>query len=87
MHPSILPTAVSLANWNFRNEPPAASSNQYENVVSHGADATGARDSLAAFQAALAAAAANGTNTVWVPPGNYTVAGHVEFVDGDDADS
>ncbi|MCL2555360.1 MAG: choice-of-anchor D domain-containing protein, partial [Actinomycetia bacterium] len=40
-----------------------------------GADATGAADSTAAFNAAVAAAGSGGT--VWIPPGTFKVPGHI----------
>ncbi|NUP47876.1 MAG: choice-of-anchor D domain-containing protein, partial [Catenulispora sp.] len=44
-------------------------------VTSKGADPTGAGDATAAFNAAIAAAGSGGT--VWIPPGTYTVPGHI----------
>jgi hypothetical protein len=44
-------------------------------VTSEGADATGANDSTSAFNAAIAAAGAGGT--VWIPPGTFTIPGHI----------
>jgi hypothetical protein len=44
-------------------------------VTSKGADATGAGDSTAAFNAAISAAGAGGT--VWIPPGTYNIPGHI----------
>ncbi|WP_034087552.1 discoidin domain-containing protein [Streptacidiphilus albus] len=44
-------------------------------VVSEGADPTGAADSTAAFNAAIAAAGAGGT--VWIPSGTYDIPGHI----------
>jgi parallel beta-helix repeat protein len=44
-------------------------------VTSKGADATGAADSTAAFNAAIAAAGPGGT--VWIPPGTFKVPGHI----------
>ncbi|MEC3996613.1 discoidin domain-containing protein [Actinacidiphila sp. DG2A-62] len=44
-------------------------------VTSKGADATGAGDSTAAFNAAIAAAGSGGT--VWIPPGTYNIPGHI----------
>ncbi|WP_037908913.1 choice-of-anchor D domain-containing protein [Actinacidiphila yeochonensis] len=44
-------------------------------VTSEGADATGAGDSTAAFNAAISAAGSGGT--VWIPPGTYNVPGHI----------
>jgi alpha-1,3-glucanase-like protein len=45
-------------------------------VLDHGADRTGARDSAAAFDAAIAAAKA-ARQTVWIPAGTYRVSRHV----------
>jgi hypothetical protein len=44
-------------------------------VTSQGADATGVADSTAAFNAAISAAGAGGT--VWIPPGNFRIPGHL----------
>jgi hypothetical protein len=44
-------------------------------VTSQGADATGAADSTAAFNAAIAAAGSGGT--VWIPPGTYKIPRHI----------
>jgi len=44
-------------------------------VVSEGADPTGVNDSSTAFANAITAAGSGGT--VWIPPGNYLVPGHV----------
>jgi hypothetical protein len=44
-------------------------------VTSEGADATGARDSTSAFNAAITAAGGGGT--VWIPPGTYNIPGHI----------
>ncbi|NJP44538.1 choice-of-anchor D domain-containing protein [Streptomyces sp. PRB2-1] len=44
-------------------------------VTSKGADATGAADSTAAFNAAIAAAGSGGT--VWIPPGTFKIPGHI----------
>jgi hypothetical protein len=44
-------------------------------VVSEGADPTGVNDSSTAFANAITAAGAGGT--VWIPPGQYLVPGHV----------
>ncbi|WP_329133750.1 choice-of-anchor D domain-containing protein [Streptomyces sp. NBC_01476] len=44
-------------------------------VTSKGADASGAGDSTAAFNAAISAAGAGGT--VWIPPGTYNIPGHI----------
>ena len=44
-------------------------------VVSEGADPTGAADSTSAFNAAITAAGSGGT--VWIPPGTYTIPGHI----------
>jgi parallel beta-helix repeat protein len=44
-------------------------------VTSKGADPTGAGDSTSAFNAAISAAGPGGT--VWIPPGTYTVPGHI----------
>ncbi|WP_433890627.1 choice-of-anchor D domain-containing protein [Streptomyces sp. CA-111067] len=44
-------------------------------VTSKGADASGAADSTAAFNAAIAAAGSGGT--VWIPPGTFKVPGHI----------
>ncbi|WP_234343317.1 choice-of-anchor D domain-containing protein [Streptomyces sp. NRRL F-5123] len=44
-------------------------------VTSKGADATGAADSTAAFNAAVAAAGSGGT--VWIPPGTFKIPGHI----------
>ena len=44
-------------------------------VTSEGADPTGATDSTAAFNAAIAAAGAGGT--VWIPTGTYDIPGHI----------
>ena len=44
-------------------------------VTSHGADPTGAANSTAAFNAAIAAAGAGGT--VWIPAGRFLVTGHL----------
>ncbi|WP_370385000.1 glycosyl hydrolase family 28-related protein [Catenulispora sp. GAS73] len=44
-------------------------------VTSKGADPSGAADSTAAFNAAIAAAGKGGT--VWIPPGTFDVPGHI----------
>jgi hypothetical protein len=44
-------------------------------VTSHGADASGVNDSTGAFNAAIAAAGANGT--VWIPQGTFRVTSHI----------
>src|SRR5688572_29167008 len=44
-------------------------------VTSHGADPTGAANSTAAFNAAIAAAGPGGT--VWIPAGRFLVTGHL----------
>ena len=44
-------------------------------VTSKGADATGAGDSTAAFNAAIAAAGPGGT--VWIPPGTFNIPRHI----------
>ncbi|WP_435179021.1 choice-of-anchor D domain-containing protein [Actinacidiphila sp. bgisy145] len=44
-------------------------------VTSEGADASGAADSTAAFNAAISAAGSGGT--VWIPPGTFKVPGHI----------
>jgi hypothetical protein len=44
-------------------------------IVSYGADPTGATDSTAAIQAAINAASAAGGGTVHVPEGTFTVTG------------
>ena len=44
-------------------------------VTSEGADPTGANDSTAAFNAAIAAAGAGGT--VWIPSGTFLLPGHI----------
>jgi parallel beta-helix repeat protein len=44
-------------------------------VTSEGADATGAADSTAAFNAAISAAGSGGT--VWIPAGTYNIPGHI----------
>jgi hypothetical protein len=44
-------------------------------VTSQGADPTGANDSTAAFNAAIAAAGSGGT--VWIPDGTFKVPGHL----------
>jgi len=44
-------------------------------ITSRGADPTGVRDSTSAMNQAIAAAGAGGT--VWIPPGTFTVLGHV----------
>ncbi|WP_107059304.1 choice-of-anchor D domain-containing protein [Streptomyces sp. NRRL F-5126] len=44
-------------------------------VTSQGADASGAQDSTAAFNAAIRAAGSGGT--VWIPPGTYKIPGHI----------
>jgi hypothetical protein len=44
-------------------------------VTSKGADATGAADSTAAFNSAIAAAGAGGT--VWIPAGTFKVTSHI----------
>jgi hypothetical protein len=54
-----------------RTQPPGSVS-----VTTFGADATGVRDSSAAFRAALAAGAAQG-RAVWMPPGTFQVNKHL----------
>ena len=54
-----------------RTQPPGALS-----VTTFGADASGVRDSSAAFRAALAAGAAQG-RAVWIPPGTFQVNKHL----------
>lgn len=49
-------------------------------VIDHGADPSGARDSKAAFQSALAAAGRTVEAAVWVPVGDYLLLGHVIMV-------
>ncbi|WP_237405089.1 choice-of-anchor D domain-containing protein [Actinacidiphila reveromycinica] len=44
-------------------------------VTSTGADSSGAADSTAAFNAAIAAAGSGGT--VWIPSGTYKIPGHI----------
>ncbi|MFI0895054.1 choice-of-anchor D domain-containing protein [Streptomyces sp. NPDC020983] len=44
-------------------------------VTGKGADATGAADSTAAFNAAISAAGPGGT--VWIPPGTFKIPGHI----------
>jgi hypothetical protein len=44
-------------------------------VTSKGADPTGAADATAAFNSAISAAGAGGT--VWIPPGTFTIPGHI----------
>ncbi|MFG1805084.1 choice-of-anchor D domain-containing protein [Streptomyces sp. NPDC049040] len=44
-------------------------------VTSKGADASGAADSTAAFNAAISAAGSGGT--VWIPPGTYKIPRHI----------
>ena len=48
-------------------------------VTSKGADATGASDSTAAFNAAISAAGSGGT--VWIPAGTFKVPGHIAVDD------
>ncbi|WP_245984410.1 choice-of-anchor D domain-containing protein [Streptomyces tateyamensis] len=60
----------------FENVGPAAAQPAGSvSVTSKGADASGAGDSTAAFNAAIAAAGAGGT--VWIPPGTYNIPGHI----------
>ncbi len=81
--------ADPLPDYDFRKpaEPhrPAKTDLFVVTAAPYGAQADGVTDDTAAFQAALAAAAANGGGTVWVPAGSYrldgtlTVPGGVEL--------
>ena len=65
---------INLAD--FENVGPALSQPAGSvSVTSKGADPTGAADATAAFNAAISAAGPGGT--VWIPPGAYTVPGHI----------
>jgi hypothetical protein len=59
--------------------PPAAPPPRSVSVIDFGADPSGTRDSLAAFQAAIAAARTS-QHIVWIPPGSFRLSGHL-FVD------
>jgi hypothetical protein len=54
---------------------PIAQPSGSRSVTSYGADATGAADSTAAFNSAIAAAGAGGT--VWIPQGTFKVTQHI----------
>lgn len=73
--------ALTVDLVDFYNVPaPYAPPEGAVSVVSHGADPSGRNDSLTAFQSAVEAATAGGNDgAVWVPAGNFTVAGHVKI--------
>ncbi len=61
----------------FEEAPPARTQPAGSvSVMTFGADATGVRDSSAAFRSALAAGAAQG-RAVWIPPGTFQVNKHL----------
>jgi hypothetical protein len=60
--------------------PPGTSPAQSVSVLDHGADPTGAAPSLAAFEAACAAAHPAGV-PVWIPPGRFRLDGHLVLDD------
>ncbi|MFI1097055.1 choice-of-anchor D domain-containing protein [Streptomyces sp. NPDC020917] len=69
-------TATTIDFADFENVGPALGQPSGSvSVTSKGADATGAADSTAAFNAAIAAAGSGGT--VWIPPGTFKVPGHI----------
>jgi Alpha-1,3-glucanase catalytic domain D1/Alpha-1,3-glucanase catalytic domain D2 len=64
-------TVVDLADFELVAAPAAQPAGSLS-VIDFGADPSGARDSTAAFRSALAAG-----NHVWIPPGTFTVTGHL----------
>src|SRR5205823_12542771 len=64
-------TVVDLADFEQVARPAAQPANSLA-VTDFGADPTGARDSTAAFRSAIAAG-----RHVWIPPGTFTVTGHL----------
>ncbi|WP_432827568.1 discoidin domain-containing protein [Dactylosporangium sp. CA-092794] len=68
-----LPYTVDLADFEDVADPAAAPADAVS-VVDAGADRTGAADSTAAFNKAIADASARG-GQVWIPPGDYAVNG------------
>ncbi|MBY8881912.1 choice-of-anchor D domain-containing protein [Actinacidiphila acidipaludis] len=69
-------TATTVDFADFENVGPALGQPSGSvSVTSKGADATGAADSTAAFNAAISAAGSGGT--VWIPPGTFKIPGHI----------
>jgi F5/8 type C domain/Abnormal spindle-like microcephaly-assoc'd, ASPM-SPD-2-Hydin/Right handed beta helix region len=69
-------TATTIDFADFENVGPALGQPSGSvSVTSKGADASGAADSTAAFNAAISAAGSGGT--VWIPPGTFKVPGHI----------
>lgn len=66
-------TKNSNSNYDVIWKYDAGSSSSTVNVLTYGADPTGATQSTAAFQAAITAAGTNGT--VFIPPGDYNITG------------
>jgi hypothetical protein len=69
------PTVVDLADFEQVAPPPVQPPGSLA-VTDFGADATGNRDSTAAFRSALAAGRASG-KPVWIPPGTFTITAHL----------
>ena len=59
-------------------QPPLDESSGWINVREVGAKGDGETNDLAAFEKAMAQAAALGGGIVWVPPGNYLIDGHLD---------
>jgi hypothetical protein len=69
------PVVVDLADFELV-APPAAQPPGSIAVTDFGADETGTRDSRAAFERALATG-----KSVWIPPGTFTISGHLRVDD------
>jgi len=67
---------IDLADFELVGAPIAKPANAIDVVTDFGADASGATDSTARFQAAVDAGRAQ-SRTVWIPPGTFTLWDHV----------
>jgi alpha-1,3-glucanase-like protein/pectate lyase-like protein len=75
-----VPYTINLADF-YQVAPPRQQPFRSVSVVAKGADPTGAKDSTAAFNAAITAANAAG-EPVWVPPGTYLVSSALDISSG-----
>jgi hypothetical protein len=73
------PTVVDLADFEDVAPPLAQPAGSFA-VTDFGADQTGASDSTTAFRSAIAAGRAAG-KPVWIPPGTFTITGHLSVDD------